>query len=104
MDSFIANTAIIVSLLTLLAAAGLTAYSVSRSMRLNKRSTEENGVPKRNITIGTVALLLIVALPSLVFGSVTDMCIITSLVLLTVAAALVIYGRVQTLKRVRKRQ
>ncbi len=101
MDSIIANIVIVVSALTLLAAAALTAYSVAHSLRVNKRPKMENGVPTRTIGIATIVMLLAVAIPTLLIGSVTDMCITTSLVLLVTAAGLVIYGRAKTLRRVR---
>lgn len=103
MDSIISNIMIAVAMLTLLATAVITALSVTHSLRVNKRPKVENGVPTRTISLSTIGLLLAIALPTLFIGSLTDMCIITALVLLTVASGLVTYGRIQTLKRVRNK-
>lgn len=101
MDSIIANIIISLVALAIMAATGLTAYSIAHSMRVNKRPDVENGVPTRKIALGTAGLLVVVCAVTLLAGSLTDMCIITALALLCVASALVIYGRIQTLKRVR---
>lgn len=103
MDSVIANIIILISALALLAAVVITAYSVWHSVRMGKREKTENGVPTRNIMLGAVALPIVVALPTLLFGSLTDACIITSLVLLVVASALVVCGRIRTLSRIRRK-
>lgn len=103
MDSIIANIIISLAALAVIAAAGVTAYSITHSLRTNKRPDAENGVPTRKITLATIGLLVAVCVPSILIGSLTDMCIITALTLLVVASGLVIYGRIQTLKRTRKR-
>lgn len=103
MDCIIANIIIAVALLTLLATATITVLSLVHSLRVNKRPKVENGVPTRSITLYTLGLLLAVALPTLLIGSMTDMCIITSIVLLTVASVLVVRGRINTLKRARNK-
>lgn len=98
MDGIIADILIIVSTLALLATVGVTAYSVIRSQRTNKRPKEENKVRVRMIGLSVVCLILAVSLPTLLFGSLTDMCIITSIVMLCIASIAVIYGRIQTVK------
>ncbi len=103
MDSIIANIIIVISVLALLAAVVITVYSVWHSVRVDKREKMENGIPTHNIMLGVVALTLVVALPTMLFASLTDACIVTSLVLLLVAAALVVCGRVRTLSRIRRK-
>lgn len=102
MDGIIADIFIILSILVLLATAGITIYSVVRSLRANRRPENENGVPVRKIELATVAGVIIVSLPSLLFGSFTDMCIITAVILLVAASIAVIAGRIISLK-LRKR-
>ncbi len=103
MDSIIANIIIVISALTLLAAIVITTYSVWHSVRMDKREKTENGIPTRKIMLGVVALPLVVALPILLFASLTDACIVTTLVLLFVATVLVVCGRVRTLSRIRRK-
>lgn len=85
--------------LTFIAAAGIMGYSIFHSLKTNKRSETENGVPTRRIELATVALLVVVGLPTLLFGSLTDMCIILSAVLLIVAGVLIVVGRVKSARR-----
>ncbi len=99
MDFIIANIMIVLAAVTLIVAVGVMGYSVVHSLKTNKRSETENGVPTLRIEIGTVALLVVVGLPSLVFGSLTDMCIILSGVLLIVAGVLIIAGRIKSSRR-----
>ena len=47
MDSIIANIIISLAALAVIAAAGVTAYSITHSLRTNKRPEAENGVPTR---------------------------------------------------------
>lgn len=96
MDSIIADIMIILSVIVLLAAGGVTAYSVIRSQKNNKRPSHENGVPVRMIGICTIVVVVAIALPTLLFGSITDMCIITSISTLVIASASVVYGRILT--------
>ncbi len=100
MDIF-ADIMIVLMALTLLATIGITGYSVYHSLQVNKRKKVENGVPVGLIGWCTLALLLVVALPCLIIGSFTDMCIITALVMLAVAAGTVIYSKLTT-ARLRK--
>ncbi|MBQ0073912.1 MAG: hypothetical protein KBT34_06935 [Prevotella sp.] len=102
MDSIIADIIIILSILALAATIGITLYSIFRSLKANKRPKMENGIPVRMIELCTVILLLAIALPSLLFGSLTDMCIITATVLLVIASTSIIYGRILS-ARLRKR-
>lgn len=103
MNSMIADIVIAIAALALLAAMGLTALSVWHSKRMNRRQSTENGVPTRNISLATAALTLVVALPTLMLGGLVDMFIITTAVLLIVAAILVACGRLRTLKRINSR-
>lgn len=98
MDEILANIFIVLSIIALLVAVGFTGYSVWHSLKENRRAKVENGVPTQKITIGTIVLLLIIALPSLLIGSMTDMCIITGLSMLLIASAAVIYSRVLSIK------
>jgi len=104
MDSIIANIMIGIAALTLLVAAAVTIRSVWHSLRVNKRATTENGIPTRNITLSTVALPIVIAIPTLLFTSLADACIITATVLLFTASALVTCGRLRTLSRIRRRK
>ena len=99
MDFVIANIMIVMAAVTLLIAVGALGYSIAHSLKTNKRSETENGVPTQRIEIGTVALIVVVGLPSLVFGSLTDMCIILSGVLLVVAGVLITAGRIKSSRR-----
>lgn len=102
MDNILADIIITICLLVLLATVGITLFSVVHSQKANKRPVTENGVPVRLIGWATVAVVLIVALPTLLFGNFTDMCIITSIVLLIISSATVLFGKFITL-RLRKR-
>lgn len=86
----------------ILAAAVLTVWSLVRSHKVSKRPKEENGVPVRMIGLATLGGLIIVALPTLLIGSFTDMCIITAFIMLLVATIAVICSKVIT-SRLRKR-
>ncbi len=99
MESIIANIAIVTAALTIVAAAALTVYSIVRSARVSKRGQRENGIPTRGITIVTVAVMLVCAIPTLMLGDVADMCITTTAVMLVIASCLVAYGRIKTLRR-----
>lgn len=102
MDSIIADLFIVLCSVALLATAALTAYSVVRSLKANKRPKMENGVPVRMIGLATIGVMLAIALPTLLLGSLTDMCIITATAMLAIASIAVIYGRILT-ARLRKR-
>lgn len=103
MDSIIANIVIFIAALALLAAVGITVRSVWHSMRVNKRARVENGIPTRAIAIYTAALPVVVAVPTLLFASLADACIITGTVMIVVASVLVICGRIRTLNRIRRK-
>ena len=102
MDSILADIVICISLLGLLATLGITIFSVMHSQKANRRPEKENGVPVRMIGITTVALVLVIALPTLLIGNFTDMCIITSIALLIISSGCVLFGKFITL-RLRKR-
>lgn len=89
-----ADIMIILMALALLAAMALTGYSVYHSLKMNKRKRVDNGVPVSMIGWGTIALLLVIAIPSLLIGSFTDMCLITAAVMLLVASGVVVYSKV----------
>lgn len=94
MDSIIADIMIIVSGVVLLAAVGMIVFSVIRSQKNNKRPKVENGVPTRMIALGTVAGVIVIALPTLLIGSFTDMCIITGTAMLFIALVAVIFSKI----------
>ena len=79
--------------LIIIGALGTTAYSVWHSLRTNKRHAAENGVPVSIISWAVVAIVVIVALPTLLIGSFTDMCLLTAAVMMVVATATVIYDK-----------
>lgn len=81
--------------LALVGALGATAYSVWHSLRANKRHAVENGVPASVISWTVMAIIVIVALPTLIIGSFTDMCLLTAAVMLIVATATVIYDKLK---------
>lgn len=94
MDIIIANIFIVLCGITLLGAIALTAYSVWHSLKENRRPKVENGVPTRKIALATIGILLAIAFPTLLFGSFTDMCIITGGMMLLLASCAVIYSRI----------
>lgn len=94
MDSIIANIVISISLLVLLATAGICAWSLYHSLRTNKRSKEENGIPVATIEIGVIAGTLAIALPTWCFASFTDMCLITAITLLATAGIAVVASKI----------
>lgn len=95
---------IVLVLLVLLAAIASTAYSVVHSLRASRRERMENGLPVGRIALGSAALPVLVAVPSLLFGSLADMCIVTVAVMLVTAVALVGLGTVRTLRRQGRRK
>lgn len=98
MDGIIADIMICLSAIIILGASGLTGYSVYHSLRVNKREKLENGVPVALIGWSTIGGTLLIALPALLFGSFTDMCLITAIILLAAAAGTMIYSKITTLK------
>lgn len=98
---FIADIMIVLMALVLVAALALTAYSVYHSLRTNKRKKVDDGVPVGMIGWGTVALVLVISIPTLLIGSFTDMCLVTAGVMLLVAGGTVVYSKVQS-ARLRK--
>lgn len=97
MDQIIATILTILCGLTLLGATSLTCFSVWHSLKKNRRPKIENGVPTQNILLGTIALVIIIALPTLIFGSFTDMCIITGIMMLFAATITIIYSRFRSI-------
>lgn len=79
----------------LLCTLGVTAYSVWHSLRANKRFAMENGIPVRNISWGVVIVMLVVALPTLLIGSFTDMCLLTAAAMLLIATGVVVYDKLK---------
>lgn len=95
-DGIIANVVIIIALLVLLAAFAITFFSVYHSLRMNKRKAQENGVPVGMIQWATVGMLLIIALPSLIFGGVASMCLITTILMLFIATGTLVFSKINT--------
>ena len=96
MDEIIANIIIPLAILTILGVIGTTGYSVYHSFKKNKRERYENLVPVRMIGIATFGVLVIIALPSLLFGSLSDMCIITIMMMFLIAIGTIVYSRFNT--------
>lgn len=92
MDESIANIIIIISLAVLLGTLVLAIFSVCHSLKVNKRRSTENGVPVGIIGRATFAALLCVSLPLLFLASLTDMCIIVALVMLSASVISIIYS------------
>ncbi len=103
MGTLFVDIVIVLAAVAIVAAIGISAWSVVVSLRKNKPLKRENGVPIRNIRLCTAALVAAVVVPTLLIASMTDMCIITSLVMLAVASVAVIVSRIRTLSRVRRR-
>ena len=91
--SIIADIFIIVAIAIIVAALGLTIWSVAHSLKLNKRRQRENGVPVGTIGWATFGLLMVVALPTLLFWGYANMCIITSIVMFLVAITALLYDK-----------
>lgn len=102
MDSIFADIVICICLLGLFATIGITIFSVVHSQKANRRPERENGIPVRLVGLSTIALVLAIALPTLLIGNFTDMCIITSIALLLISSGCVLFGKFITL-RLRKR-
>lgn len=101
MDEILADILIVLSLLVLAVAFAMSAWSVCRSLTVNKRKRMENGINVSMIGWGTFAVLVALCAVTLLLGSPTDMFIIVSLVMLLLSACCVIYSRVKsfTLRR-----
>lgn len=97
MDELISGIVIILSLLVLTAAIGVTLLSAFHSLKVSKRRSKENGIPVGIIGWCTFLLLMIVAIPSLLIGSFVDMCIITVAVMFVVALIAVLHGKLLTI-------
>lgn len=91
-----ADIMIVLMALAVLGTICATAYSVSHSLRTNRRRGMENGVPVGRIGWAVVILLVCVALPAWLAGSFTDMCMITAGVMLLAASAAVAYSKITT--------
>ena len=91
--SIIADIFIIVALAAIVVALALTFWSVAHSLKLNKRRYSENGVPVGTIGWATFGLLIIVAIPTLLFMGYANMCIITSIVMFIVAITALLYDK-----------
>ena len=96
MDSIIANIVIILTLCIIVCAVGVTVYSVYRSAKANKREKTENGVPVSLIGRISLAIPVVTAALTLLVSDVTNMCIITALVMLILATALLFYSKINT--------
>ncbi len=99
MDLIFADIFIVISLLTLMGALLLVCYSVWHSLKVNKRKNMENGVPVSVIGWGVVALMIVVALPTLLIGGFANMCLITALTMLLVATGALLYSKWSSAKR-----
>jgi hypothetical protein len=92
MDQFVADIIIPIALLVLLCALGLSFLSVFHSLKVNKRKPVENGVKVGLIGWATFIMLLCISLPFILFGSFTDMCIITPLLMLFISGCCILYS------------
>jgi amino acid transporter len=101
MEYIFADIIIWMAVAMLLLAAGLTVYSLVRSLKKNRRPKYENRVPAAKIAWLSAALVAVTAAVSLLVGSLTDMFIATTLVLLAVASGAVIIGSMKSLSRKR---
>ena len=89
MDIIFADIFIVISLLTLLAALLLVICSVWHSLK----------VPVSLIGWGVVALMIVIALPTLLIGGFVNMCLITALIMLLVATGVLLYSKWSSAKR-----
>ncbi len=101
MDNIIADIAMILIGVTLLVALGLAVYSAVHTGRMNRHNKVENGVPMRVIALGMIALVIVVAVITLLFADVVDMLLVVTAVLLILAMLLVAYGQLRQVKRSR---
>ena len=99
MDIIFADIFIVISLLTLMGALLLVIGSVWHSLRVNKRKKMENGVPVSIIGWGVVALIIVIALPTLLIGGVVNMCLVTALIMFLVATGTLLYSKWLSTKR-----
>lgn len=104
MEYIFADIIIWMAIAMLLLAAGLTIYSLVRSLKKNRRPKYENGVPAAKIAWLSAALVAVTAAVTLLAGSLTDMFMVTALVLLIVASGAVITGSVRSLRRAKSRK
>lgn len=96
---FFADIFIIISIVTLLVSLALVFYSAWHSLKVNKRRNVENGIPVTVIGWAIIAFMVVVAVPILLIGGFTNMCIITAAVMLVVATGALIYGKWSSVKR-----
>lgn len=96
---FFADIFIIISIVTLFVSLALVFYSAWHSLKVNKRRNVENGIPVTVIGWAIVAFMVVVAVPILLIGGFTNMCIITAAVMLVVATGALIYGKWSSVKR-----
>ena len=96
---FFADIFIILSIVALLVSLALVSYSAWHSLKVNKRRNVENGIPVTVIGWSIVAFMVVVAVPILLIGGFTNMCIITAAVMLVVATGALIYGKWSSVKR-----
>ena len=99
MDIIFADIFIVISLLTLVAAFLMVAFSVWHSLKMNKRKNMENGIPVSLIGWGVVALMIVIALPALLIGGFVNMCLITALIMLLIATGALLYSKWSSTKR-----
>ena len=96
---FFADIFIILSIVALLVSLALVFYSAWHSLKVNKRRNVVNGIPVTVIGWSIVAFMVVVAVPILLIGGFTNMCIITAAVMLVVATGALIYGKWSSVKR-----
>ena len=96
---FFADIFIILSIVTLLVSLALVVYSAWHSLKVNKRRNVENGIPVTVIGWTIVAFMVVVSVPILLIGGITNMCIITAAIMLVVATGALIYGKWSSVKR-----
>ena len=96
---FFADIFIIISIVTLLVSLALVFYSAWHFLKVNKRRNVENGIPVTVIGWAIIAFMVVVAVPILLIGGFTNMCIITAVIMLIVATGTLIYGKWSSVKR-----
>ena len=99
MDMIFADIFIVISLITLIGALLLVIGSVWHSLKVNNRKNKENGIPVSIIGWGVVALMVVIALPSLLIGGFVNMCLITALIMLLIATGALLYSKWSSAKR-----
>ena len=101
---FFTDIIIILAILAVTAALVMTVISICHSLKANKRGWRENLIPVRLIEYATIGLVLLIAIPSLIIGGMTNACIVTAGILLVITLAALIYSKCSSTKRAIKFQ